>query len=288
MAVTRIAPTPSGYLHVGNAVNFLVTAWIADSQPGSELHLRIDDINLTAVPTRYLDDIFWAVDWLGIEITSGPSGSSEFRAQWSQRDRLEQFRATLGPLLDSPATFVCRCSRTAVAARGPGTPDPCLSERLALQPGATALRFRADSAPAPAGPAADALHRHCATVDIAAEMGDFVVWRRDDLPAYQLASLLEDVRLGVDTIVRGEDLRPSTAAQLLLSDALGERGVDCRRFADAHFVHHPLVADQTGAKMSKRDNADALHAIAMTPGGREAVFQLARLTARQLDLPAPP
>jgi glutamyl-tRNA synthetase len=83
-------------------------------------------------------------------------------------------------------------------------------------------------------------------VSLDTEMGDFIVWRRDDLPAYHLVSVIDDRELGVTHIVRGRDLLPSSAAQMHLAPWLGAEGV--RR---ATYVHHELVTDASGAKLSK-------------------------------------
>lgn len=274
MVVTRIAPSPSGYLHAGNAVNFLLTQWVADRDDGSRLHLRIDDIALPGAPVRFLDDIFWAVDWLGLRITDGPSDVADFRAHHSQVGSVERFRATLPGLLEHPATYVCRCSRTEVSARPPGTRDPCRDADLPLVPGQSAVRFVVPEAE-------PATRSRLAAVGLTpgrltGEMRDFVVWRRDDLPAYQLVSILVDEDLGVDTIVRGEDLLPSTGAQLLLAEVTGSTGV-----LAAEHLHHALVTDESGHKLSKRDDAHSLRSIATDPGGRERLLRMAEDIGRR-------
>ncbi len=276
MVVTRIAPSPSGYLHAGNAVSFLLTQWIADREAGSRLHLRIDDIASPGAPTRFLDDIFWAIDWLGLRITDGPSDVADFRAHHSQVDSVERFRSSVGRLREHPAIYVCRCSRSDVAARSPGAADPCRGADLLLVPGRTALRF--------AVPDDEPTRARLATVGLSPsqlsdEMGDIVVWRRDDLPAYQLVSVLVDEGLGIDTVVRGEDLLPSTGAQALLAEMTGCSGV-----LAADHVHHPLVTDAAGHKLSKRDDADSLRSIAVTTGGRSRLLRTAEDLGRRAGL----
>lgn len=250
MVVTRVAPSPSGYLHAGNAVNFLLTRWVAEASPDSRVHLRIDDIALPNPPVQYLDDIFWAVDWLGIPVTDGPADVADFRANFSQVDRLDRYREGRDRLLAHPATFVCRCSRRMVARRTADEPDPCRDLALPLQTGRTSLRFpsRSDDG-----------------------MGDFVVWRRDGLPAYQLVSVVMDQSTGVDTVVRGADLAASTRAQLTVAEVIGATGV-----VAANYLHHPLVTDRLGSKLSKRDDAEALRAIRDTAGGKARLERLAR------------
>ena len=91
MLVTRIAPTPSGYLHVGNAVNFVLTHWLARVQRG-RLLLRIDDFDTDRARHAYLEDVFRTLDWLAIDIDDGPSGPADFHSSWSMSTRIDQFR----------------------------------------------------------------------------------------------------------------------------------------------------------------------------------------------------
>lgn len=270
MVVTRIAPSPSGYLHAGNAVNFLLTQWIADREPDSRIHLRIDDISCPDPPVAYLDDIFWAVEWLGIRITDGPSDVADFRANYAQTREVASFREVLPLLVADPATYACDCTRRDVAARPTGAHDPCRQRDLHLIPGRNALRLRVDRADDTRPLARVGLTPE----QVADSMGDFVVWRKDDLPAYQLVSVLIDDGWEVDTVVRGEDLRPSTGAQLLLAQRLAATS-----FPTATFLHHPLITDATGTKLSKTAGADSLREIAATPGGRSRLEQRAREVA---------
>ncbi|MFN8125779.1 MAG: glutamate--tRNA ligase family protein [Candidatus Nanopelagicales bacterium] len=193
MTVTRIAPSPSGWLHVGNAVNFLLTDWAAG--PQGRIRLRIDDLGL-AVADRHLADIFWAVGWLGIPLAGGPRDAADFVAHHRQGARLDRYRSA-GGALGPEWVYACSCSRTDVARRPVTTPDPCRDLALPLEPGHTALRFRTADGPPPGPATANALAALGLTrAGIAAEMGDFVVWRRDDLPAYQLVSMIDDTDQG--------------------------------------------------------------------------------------------
>lgn len=231
MLVTRIAPTPSGYLHAGNAVNFLLTAWLARQRRG-RLLLRIDDMDATRVRAAYLEDVFRVVEWLGIGIDAGPSDVAEFSRDYSMAGRTDYYRAEL----DRLDWYACDCSRRDLAS---GHVQDCELRHLELREGLTAARVRVPRPCRVPVPGAGA-------VDVAAEMGDFVVWRRDGLAAYQLASVVEDRDLGVNALVRGEDLVASTAAQLFLAPSLG-----AEQFAQAEFRHHGLLAGPDGGKLSK-------------------------------------
>jgi len=237
--LTRIAPTPSGFLHEGNRINFRRTADLA-REIGATIALRIDDADAPRYRREYAEDIFATLWSMGIEWTVGPRDVDDFEAHWSQRAKTEYYRSQVHKALDRgmPA-YACSCSRS--QQRGPavaGCVGDCRARGLPLASGVTALRVVAD----PGAEVELGVHR----VDLGAEMGDFVVWRRDDLPAYQVVSLVEDRDLGVTHIVRGLDLLPSSAAQLHLATWF-----DATNVSGATFVHHELVTDESGAKLSK-------------------------------------
>jgi glutamyl-tRNA synthetase len=237
--ITRFAPTPSGYLHIGNAANALLVAWLAAACDGTVV-LRIDDMDAPRARPEYVDDIFSVLDWLGIVDLAGPRSADEFTAVHSSRHRMDAYRRAVEELQGSRLeVYACACSRSSLT--GPasgGCPGHCRSRGLEYVHGQTALRVHV-----PLGTTVDV---DGFGVDLAASMGDFVVWRRDDLPAYQLASLVDDEALGITHIVRGRDLLPSTAAQRFLAGGLGASG-----FQHATVVHHELVTDPGGGKLSK-------------------------------------
>jgi glutamyl-tRNA synthetase len=230
MLVTRFAPTPSGYLHEGNIVNLVLTHWLAQANDGMLL-LRIDDFDQDRVREAYIDDIFRTIDWLGVDVGSGPGSTAEFRRSWSMSRRMDQFRAARDRLLRRPdvPVFVCRCSRTQLDPGGRCVRG-CADEELELVPGESVLRLSASGA----FPARDL------------PPGDHVLWRRDDRPSYQLGSVVADEALGVTAVVRGMDLRASSALQVQLAMWLPAPG-----FAAADLRHHQLLAGPTGRKLSK-------------------------------------
>lgn len=243
--LTRIAPTPSGFLHEGNRLNIRRTVDLAAGW-GAELALRIDDADATRYRREYAEDIFTTLHAMGVAWTVGPRDVQDFEEHWSQRTKTGAYRAELAAALGRglPA-YACACSRTAqVGPAAGGCVGGCRDLALALEPGRTALRIRVEQGTLlPVGGEA---------VQLDTTMGDFVLWRRDDLPAYQLVSVVEDRDLGVTHIVRGRDLLSSSAAQVHLS-----RWFDADNVADAVYVHHELVTDSTGAKLSKTTLARA-------------------------------
>ncbi len=245
--MTRIAPTPSGYLHLGNAANFATNALLATGGP---LLLRIDDLDRARFRPEYLQDVFDVLDWLGIHPTIGPKNAADFEASWSQQHRIPLYRVALDQLReDAPGTvFACPCSRKELAEGGHA--HGCLDRQVGLDwPG---VAWRLDTR-------GTALHE---------AMPWFAVRKKDGRPSYQLACTVDDFHYGITACARGEDLRASTAAQAMISDALGYPKLEER----IRFVHHPLLTEG-GEKISKRQGARSVR-----EGGvsREEVFATAR------------
>lgn len=242
MLVTRIAPTPSGFLHEGNAVNMLLTSWWARAA-GGRLLLRIDDFDVTRARAAYVADIVETAAWLGIRIDDGPSGVADFTAHWSTARHTERMRAAVGRLLaEHPeVAFVCRCSRRELGERGQCT-SGCRRGGVPLRAGSSAVRLHV-----PPG-----LVVAVGGGELPVPYGDHVLWRRDDLPAYQLGSVVLDEALGVTAVLRGVDLAESTALQRHLAALLPAPG-----FLSADVRHHDLLTGPAGVKLSKSAGARA-------------------------------
>jgi glutamyl/glutaminyl-tRNA synthetase len=262
----RIAPTPSGYLHLGNGVNFLLT-WLMVRREGGTLKLRIDDADRTRMRPEFVEDIFRQLDWLGLDWDEGPAGPDDFSRHHSQLLRVPRYRQALTELAGH--LFACTCSRTAILTTAAGGlyPGTCRGRR---QPpaGAHALRIQV-----PAGKVVSVAEEKVALDRC---LGDFVLWRRDGLPAYQLASLMDDLDDRTNLIVRGRDLLESSAAQLFLADLLGGTS-----FLQARFHHHPLLTCGTGRKLSKSHRSLSLAAMRENGASPVAVY---REAARLLSI----
>lgn len=277
--VSRLAPTPSGFLHLGNAVNFTLT-WLLVRQAGGTLHLRIDDLDRTRLRPQYLENIFRTIDWLGLNYDFGPSGPDDFEQHYSQRHYLSDYAAVLQAALAANPTMVyaCRCSRTelvrtSIDGRYPGT---CRDIQLETDAAEVAWRVRV---PEEALVCFEDWWQGPVQVALARELGDFVVRKKDGWPAYQVASIIDDVRLGVTLVVRGLDLLPSTAAQLWLAQYLPGMN-DFRR---VQFGHHALLPGPDGAKLSKSTQASSQRGIIAEAAGPGVVY---RVVAQLLGLPA--
>ncbi|RYF63633.1 MAG: glutamate--tRNA ligase, partial [Cytophagaceae bacterium] len=190
----------------------------------AKILLRIDDLDADRKRPEYVDDIFRSIDFLGIDYDIGPASSTDFDANWSQRCRLDLYEDMLNELSDSGTLYACGLSRRALQAYGATYPAEGRQQQLSLDTPNVAWRFRADG-------------------DGAA---DFVVRRRDELPAYQTASLTDDHFFGVTHLIRGQDLLESTDRQRQLAVALGWPD-----FLEAHVWHHPVLLSGEGRKLSK-------------------------------------
>ncbi|MCA8952177.1 MAG: tRNA glutamyl-Q(34) synthetase GluQRS [Planctomycetes bacterium] len=245
--VGRLAPSPTGALHLGNARTFLL-AWLSVRSRGGTLLLRIEDIDgprvKPAAAAQLLDDLGWlGLDWDGEPVT--------------QSARLGLYAEAAERLLARGLAYPCVCTRREVEeassapheggggpeADGPVYPGTCrgrfrdLADARAATGREPALRFRVDVDAVPfedgfAGPQAGRI------------VGDFVIRKRDSGPAYQLAVVVDDAAQAVNEVLRADDLLPSTPRQLLLYRALG--------LDEPTFVHVPLVVGGDGLRLAKR------------------------------------
>lgn len=261
---TRIAPTPSGYLHQGNAFNFLLT-FLWARQSGARVHLRIDDGDVGRVRTEYLHDIFTTLDWLDLHPDGGPS---DLAAYWADPHDPSPYRSALVQLQDQSLLYRCVCSRKQLRAqatdhRYPGT---CRGRSLSATVAPFAWRGRVGDEECRVSFLDFSEQNQIA--DVAQRVGDMVIWRKDDLPAYHLQSVVDDERMGITHIVRGADLYDSTVAQHWLASQLGYSG-----FKQAKFWHHPLITDAAGEKLSKSAGSTSLHHQRAQGQSRQGVYQ---------------
>ncbi|MDX2285789.1 MAG: glutamate--tRNA ligase family protein [Bacteroidia bacterium] len=240
---TRIAPTPSGFLHPGNLLNALL-AWLMARSAGGTVRLRIDDLDAPRARPEYVEDIFRTLDWMGLDWDLGPQTVEEHLRSASQQHRLPLYEALLRQLTDAGApVYACACSRRELALR----PCPCRAQGWPLDRPDTAWRLHT---PPDARAAWQDLALGPVSAALAEAMPDFVIRRRDGLPAYQIASLADDLSYGTTLVVRGQDLLSSTAAQLWLSACLGQAWQPA-------WLHHPLLRGLEGEKLSKSAGAQA-------------------------------
>jgi glutamyl-tRNA synthetase len=264
---TRLAPTPSGFLHLGNVISFFITASLAKKH-GAKVLLRIDDLDQQRSRNEYIQDIFDTIDFLELPFDEGPATVSEFRQEYSQIHRLPSYKLIIEELLEKKAVFTCDCSRKTLLKKHPkrwytGT---CLHRNLTPGTSQTALRLNSDDK--------EDIQMHLyargpVSYHLPESMKYFIVRKKDGFPSYQLASLADDINFGIDLIVRGEDLMPSSIAQVYLSRQLKNNSFNTRTF-----YHHQLFKAR-GEKLSKSKGSYSIHQMRKAGVKKEAVYFLA-------------
>jgi len=255
---TRIAPTPSGFLHLGNVLSFAITASLA-RESGAKLLLRIDDLDQARVNKEYIHDIFDTLNFLEIPWDEGPRNAKEFEESYSQLHRMDLYNAALKQLADGGFVFSCTCSRKQ-------TDCTCMDKQIPLATENASWRLITGGYPKLS---VKNYNGEIIKAALPAEMQNFIVKKKDGFPAYQLTSVIDDLFYGVDLIVRGDDLWPSTLAQHELALALSKNA-----FGDIAFYHHPLLMEASGKKLSKSAGATSVKYLRESGKKAEDVYQL--------------
>lgn len=252
----RLAPSPTGYLHLGHAQTFWIAYQRARSH-GGRLVFRNEDLDPGRSKAIFAEAMIKDLRWLGLDWQEGPDIGGAF-APYVQSQRFGLYRAAFEQLRNSGALFPCTCSRKDVlrASQAPhqGEEEPIYSGtcrgRSATDPAANAnWRFRV-----PDGEVVRFVDGFFGEQQFVAgrDFGDFVVWRNDGVPSYQLAVVVDDAAMQITEVVRGADLLVSTARQLLLYRTLG---------LPPAFFHCPLLTDSSGARLAKRHDALSLRTL---------------------------
>ncbi len=276
----RLAPSPTGLLHVGHARTFWA-AYTRARDTGGTLILRMDDLDAERCKPEFADAAIEDLRWLGIRWQEGPDKTSLDKSAgggpcgpYAQSKRYNLYNIAFRKLVRRGYLYPCRCSRKEVAAAAsaphegqaqyddePIYPGTCrhLAAETAQLPGPTASRYGPETANwrfrVNDGVAIDFHDQHLGPQRFVAgrDFGDFLVWRRDNTPSYQLACAVDDAAMGITEVVRGADLLKSTARQILLLRALGAPA--------PNWYHCDLVADHNGQRLAKRHDALALRTL---------------------------
>jgi glutamyl-tRNA synthetase len=251
----RLAPSPTGYLHLGHARTF----WVAQERArahGGELILRNEDMDSTRFKMEFADAMLEDLRWFGFKWSEGPDCGGPF-APYNQSERMSFYRAALEELRAGNFIYPCTCSRKDIqlAVTAPHAeddeviyPGTCRNNRKSeIANRKFNWRFRV-----PDGETVSFADGNFGEQQFIAgkNFGDFVVWRGDDVPAYQLACVVDDAAMQVTEVVRGADLLVSTARQILLYRALNLLVPD--------FYHCELMRDDKGVRLAKRHDALSL------------------------------
>lgn len=265
--VGRFAPSPTGPLHLGSLIAALASYLDAKANQG-EWHLRIEDVDETRCHAEHTAGILRTLEACGLE-WDGPVVTQSLRKA--------RYAEALDALRKQHRLYACVCSRREIADSaingidGPVYPGTC---RTAAHPETgNALRFKIEVAQ---------INFHdrlqgAQSQDLARDIGDFVVRRRDGLTAYQLAVVVDDADLGVTHVVRGADLLDSTARQIALQRALGVRTPE--------YLHVPVLVNSEGQKLSKQTLAPPIDHRNPLPALQEALTFLRQPTHADVESP---
>ncbi|MFG0244202.1 MAG: glutamate--tRNA ligase family protein [Phycisphaerales bacterium JB054] len=278
--ITRLAPSPTGALHLGNARTFLVN-WALARRQGWRIVLRIEDLDGPRVKPEAIESCVRTLAWLGIDWDIGPLIQSE---------DLGPCEAAMGMLASRGLVYPCELSRSEIEAAASAPHDGADAGGLAggsgSGPAGSENRFPPELRPADLGPrpfddpttnwrfltppGEVTFDDRCAgpqRQNPGRDVGDFVVWTRRGQPAYQLAVVVDDHRQGVTQVVRGDDLLGSAARQLLLMRALGLG-------PEPTYTHLPLVVGEDGRRLAKRHGDTRLATYRQTGVPAERVIGL--------------
>ena len=257
---TRLAPTPSGRLHAGNAFSF-VLAWLAARTRGGRVLLRIEDTDTTRSRRSWVEDVFRDLRWLGLDWDEGPSGPDDRESPWRQssRARLERHEAVLEDWIGSGLAYPCRCTRRELSTEAPQVErlrDPDLPPnpypgtcrgRMGTRPeGPEAWRLALPSVPS----RLEDLVRGPSELADLSSLGDPVLRRGDGCFAYHLAVCVDDADQGVDLVVRGRDLAPWAHLHVHLHGLLGSK--------PPAWAHHAIAGGPGGERLAKRIGSASL------------------------------
>ena len=270
----RLAPSPTGYLHLGHARTFLIAAERA-RLAGGVLVLRNEDLDASRARPEYARAMLEDLDWLGIRWQEGPQlpgNETGGFGPYRQSERSTLYRKVIMALEANGRVYRCTCSRRdlALAAHAPHAeeddeplyPGTCRDRSCGAE---GALRFRVTDGEVVSFDDGN-LGRQSFMAGV--DFGDFVVERRDGVPSYQLACVADDFAMGITEVVRGRDLLRSTARQMLLQRALG--------YPTPVYFHCALMVDERGQRLAKRSDAMSLRALRERGWSAEDVRAMAR------------
>jgi len=271
----RIAPTPTGYLHLGHARTF----WIAMErarEAGGRIVFRDEDLDPGRCKPEFAAGALEDLRWFGCDWDEGPDLGGPF-GPYRQSERRAHFLKAWKRLKDAGLIYPCEKSRKDVAraAQAPHEEEesaepiypeswrpPLGAGREAREPGAFNWRFRV---PNDREIRFDDTRLGPCEFECLRDFGDFLVWRKDGVPAYELAVVVDDAAMGITEVVRGEDLLISTARQLLIYEALD--------LMPPSFYHTPLMVDTAGQRLAKRHRALSLRELREAGHRPEALRQ---------------
>jgi glutamyl-tRNA synthetase len=255
----RIAPSPTGFLHVGHARTF----WIAQSrcrENDGTMVLRNDDLDAKRVRSEFIKAMYEDLGWFGLSWQEGPDIGGP-HGPYNQSERFELYCSAFKELKRKELIYPCTCSRQDVLRaleaphRGeeePRYPGMCRERKIEDFPAGTRVNWRFRTRENESVTFNDG-NFGTQTFTSGKDFGDFVVWRHDDVASYQLACVVDDAGMGITEVVRGADLLMSTARQLLLYQAFD--------LVPPSFFHCELMFDEKGNRLAKRHDSLSLRVL---------------------------
>jgi glutamyl-tRNA synthetase len=271
-----LAPSPTGAQHVGNARTYLI-AWLAARSHGGRVLLRIEDIDSPRIKPGAVQGALEDLRWLGLDWDEGPI---------FQTNRLALYESALRVFQGKELVYPCTCSRSDVERaasaphaehEGPAYPGTCAhhivadAANLADQPFAWRFRVKPATMEYVDG------FRGLMEIRVREVGGDFVIWKSEGTPAYQLAVVVDDAAQQVSEVIRGDDLVPSTPRQLLLYEALG--------LTPPRFIHVPLMVGRDGHRLAKRHGDTRLASLRQAGVRPEALIGLLAWSCGWIEKP---
>jgi len=289
----RLAPSPTGYLHLGHARTFWI-AWQRARSAGGRLVFRNEDLDYQRCRPEFVRAMYEDLRWLGLDWDEGPDIGGPF-APYAQSQRREVYLDAWRKLRSTGLIYPCTCSRKdlerALSAPHEETqpswtaaddelpyPGTCRSKAATAMdydsPAGVSWRFRV-----PDGETISFVDGYYGPQQFVAgrDFADFLLWRRDDIPAYQLAVVADDAAMQITEVVRGADLLKSTARQLLLIRALG--------YSTPAYFQCPLLRDEKNVRLAKRHDALSLRALRESGVKPEELRDRFEKEMRSLDRP---
>lgn len=272
----RFAPSPTGRMHLGNVFTALLS-WLDARSRNAQWILRIEDLDRQRSRRQWAEAIESDLRWLGLDWDQGGLGEIGPHAPYSQSLRDEFYQHAFKQLLETAATYPCRCTRADImATQAPhqsdgriiysGTCRPASRPPFSVNfiPGTATRLFVPDKqisfTDIVMGPQ---------TFNLARDCGDFIIRRADGAWSYQLAVVVDDALMGVGRVVRGCDLLLSAAQQIYLYSLLGRKAPE--------FMHLPLICNSGGTRLSKRDSAMSMEQLRLNFTPRQILGRLAHI-----------
>lgn len=278
--VTRLAPSPTGALHLGNAFAFVIN-WALARKHGWHIALRVEDLDTPRVKPGVIEQTISTLDWLGLDWDSGPT---------TQSDRIENYACAMEKLAKKGLVYPCELSRSQIhqAASAPHVGEkghhevrfpPELRARVfpdRFEVSETSWRLRVD----PRVISYVDKHMGEQEFDLDRITGDFAVWTKRGTPSYQLAVVVDDAAIGVTQVVRGNDLLDSAARQILIYENLELGPIPS-------YTHLPLIRGEDGRRLAKRHGETKIDSYMVAGVSRDRIIGLLAYWSGILDQRTP-